>query len=676
MQSNTNITRAISRFAVIVIVFVVLLVPCGYFVISYKHISGVLEAEAEINARNITQIISANPNMWEFEQLRLEEYLGRRPGAGTPEARRIFNLKNRLVASRVDALASPVLTRPADLYDAGVIVGRIEIARSLRPLLVRAGILLLCMLPLGGIVYLVLRILPIRAIQRSEEALQRERDRAQTYLDLAGVILLALDAAGSVSMINRKGCVILKQTEDRILRVDWFDSFVPDGAREAGRAEFFAMLRDAGVRERHLESQVLTGAGDIRTIAWHHTVLRDESGRAIGTLSSGEDITENKRLEAQLRHAQKMEAVGVLAGGIAHDFNNILTAVIGYANMLQIGLSPDNPLCYHVERILQASDRAARLVKSILAYSRKQIMIPVSVSVNGIIREVETLLRRLMGERVELRIVLAENDMTIKADSGQIEQVLMNLAVNARDAMPDGGSLIIETGRREMDDEFIAAHGYGRAGRYAAITVTDTGTGMDEKTREKIFDPFFTTKEVGKGTGLGLSMVYGIIKQHHGYVNVYSEIGRGTTFRIYLPLVDAAVGSRDRPKPHSPAGGSETILIAEDDEAVRTLMATALREAGYSIIEAVDGEDAIAKFAAHKNAIRLAVLDVIMPKKNGTHVFAELKTIRPEIRVLFISGYPSDFLQKQFEVGPETHSLSKPGSATELIRKVREVLDA
>ncbi len=675
MQRDKNITRSISRFAGIVLAFVVILIPFGYFLVSYQYMAGILETEAEINARIITQIISANPKMWEFEQVRLEEYLARRPGRGHAETRRIFNLNSELVAQKADSLAPPVMTRSAALFDAGVVVGRIETSRSLQPLLVRSGTVMLLMLPLGAGVFLVLRILPIRAIQRSEENLKKERDRAQTYLDVAGVMLVAIDASGFVTMINRKGCEILGCPEQQALHKSWFDNFVPDNIRAAVKQKFTSLMENDGEQGGYFENPVLTNKGEVRTIAWHNIVLRDESGKAVGTLSSGEDVTERQRLEAQLRQAQKMEAVGVLAGGVAHDFNNILTGIIGYTNLVKMKLPENDPLQYNVGRVLELSDRAAHLVKSLLAYSRKQIIQPIPIPVNEIVREVEKLLVRLLGEDIELRAVLSKADMTIKADPGQIEQVLMNLAINARDAMPEGGLLTIETAYRELDDEFIITHGFGARGKNVMLAVSDTGMGMTEAVQKRIFDPFFTTKEVGKGTGLGLAMVYGIIKQHNGFINVYSEPGKGTTFRIYLPLIESTVERGGRTRSLPPAGGSETILIAEDDEPVRTLTASMLREAGYTIIEAMDGEDALSKFSAHKDEIRLAVLDVIMPKKNGKHVFDALKTIRPDIKALFVSGYPADILQKQLLFGPDMHYLSKPASAKELLGKVREMLD-
>ena len=315
-----------------------------------------------------------------------------------------------------------------------------------------------------------------------------------------------------------------------------------------------------------IEEQYIHGGRKV----WVYTVktpIRAKDGNIAGILGVFSDITERRNLEAQLLQAQKMEAVGQLAGGIAHDFNNILTAIIGYSHLLKMKMNEEDPLRDYANRIILLSDKAANLTQSLLAFSRKQIVNPSPVDINEIIRRIDHLLSRIIGEDIKLQTVFSEKALIVMADPGHIEQVLMNLATNARDAMPDGGFLTIGTETIAIDEEFIKEHGFGKEGEYALIAVTDTGAGMDRETREKIFEPFFTTKEVGKGTGLGLSMVYGIIKQHEGYINVYSEPGSGTTFRIYLPLIEAKV-EKIKPEVIQPVErGTETVLLAEDEEA-------------------------------------------------------------------------------------------------------------
>ncbi len=392
-------------------------------------------------------------------------------------------------------------------------------------------------------------------------------------------------------------------------------------------------------------------------------------------VSAVRDVTARKHLEEQLLQSQKMEAVGLLAGGVAHDFNNILTAIIGYGNVAKMRLSAGDPIVPYLNNILASSERAANLTNSLLAFSRKQVIKPQPVYANEIITKVGKLLARLIGEDVELNLELAGRDMTILADAGQIEQVLMNLATNGRHAMPSGGTLTIATERIKLDRDFVALHGFGAPGEYAMITVADTGIGMDERTQERIFEPFFTTKKTGKGTGLGLSIVYGIIKQHDGHITVDSEPGMGTRFTIYLPLVPADAEKAPVTALETTRGGSETVLVAEDDEAVRNLIVMLLSEGGYTVVSAVDGEDAVRKFMENRDRVRLLVLDVIMPKKNGTEAYEEIRAIKPDIKALYMSGYTADVFEKKNIPEQRLNLITKPLSPTDLLKKVRKTLD-
>ncbi|GAW68039.1 calcium-binding protein [Geoanaerobacter pelophilus] len=384
---------------------------------------------------------------------------------------------------------------------------------------------------------------------------------------------------------------------------------------------------------------------------------------------------EKLALEHQLTQSQKMEAIGTLTGGIAHDFNNILTAIIGYTTMMQLELDEPHPLQRKVGEILRASERAASLTRSLLAYSRRQVGNPVPVGLNAIINNVDILLQRLIPENIELRLQLAPEELSIMADSGQIEQVIMNLVVNARDAMPDGGVLSLSTQSLVLDREFVAKHGYGGAGNYVLLSVADSGVGMDEKTRDRIFEPFFTTKAPGKGTGLGLAMVYGIVKQHGGFINCYSEPGHGTVFRIYLPRTDAPAEKEAAQADQELRGGDETILLVEDDAVIRDMVAELLEEFGYKVIKAVDGEDAVQKFQGAANEVQLVILDVIMPKRNGKEAYEDISRIRPGAKALFMSGYTADIITDSLIKGDPRHFVSKPICINDLMGKVRDLLD-
>ena len=386
------------------------------------------------------------------------------------------------------------------------------------------------------------------------------------------------------------------------------------------------------------------------------------------------DVTEKKRLEEQLRQAQKMEAIGTLAGGVAHDFNNILMVIMGLGNVIQMTAGTDDRIKPYIDQIVRSSERAADLTKSLLAFSRKQRITLEPHKVSTVVEDAAKLLKRLLTEDIALKVHLTDGHATAMLDVSQIDQVLMNLATNARDAMPNGGSLTIWADVTTLDETFGKTHGFGRLGTYAHLSVSDTGIGMDEKTIARIFDPFFTTKEVGKGTGLGLASVYGIVKQHGGYITVTSEILKGTTFDIYLPLVDATV--------HQPAatsaalqGGSETILVLEDDLDVRNMITKILSNQGYATIEAANGDDAIRVFEEHKKKIKLVILDVVMPGKNGREVFDEITRIEPKAKAIFMSGYTGDIVIDKGIRREDVEFLQKPLSVVKLLAKVREVLD-
>jgi len=387
------------------------------------------------------------------------------------------------------------------------------------------------------------------------------------------------------------------------------------------------------------------------------------------------DITGRKILEEQLMQSQKMEAIGILAGGVAHDFNNILSAIIGYAGILQMKMKAEDPMLENVQEILSSSEKAAALVQSLLAFSRKQVINPRPVRVNDAIKKVENLLLRVIGEDIEFRTRYSDADLIVLVDTGQLEQVLMNLATNARDAMPRGGTLAIETGRISLDETFIAGHGFGQAGEYALVNVSDTGSGMDEKTRERIFEPFFTTKEIGRGTGLGLSMVYGVVKQNNGFIECSSEPGKGTRFTIYLPLTEMETEDPEKKEITTMVRGTETILAAEDDEALRRLYQTVLQEFGYTVITVPDGEEAVARLRDNREHVDLLILDMVMPKKNGMEAYEEIRQIRPGIKALFVSGYTADILKEKGAGGEGLSLIMKPVSPAELVKKVRELLD-
>ena len=410
---------------------------------------------------------------------------------------------------------------------------------------------------------------------------------------------------------------------------------------------------------------------EIRTVP-----LMDEQGKVAKVIELRRDITEHKKLEMQFLHAQKMESIGTLAGGVAHDFNNILTVISGFGQVTLMKMAEDDPHRRRIGGILEAADRAAHLTKELLLFSRKQPSERRPVDLNNVVGRMQKFLHRIIGDDITLKLVSHGAPLPVVADNHQLEQVLMNLAVNAKDAMPQGGQFILQTEQTVLHEDFVTTHGYGKPGVYAFLSVSDTGKGMDKETQQRIFEPFFTTKEVGKGTGLGLAVVYGIIKQHEGFIAVYSEPEQGSTFRIYLPLTEMAAQQESGARHEQPiVGGTETILLAEDNDLVRELVSSVLTEAGYKVIVADDGEEAVRKFSDYAGSIHLLIFDLIMPKMNGKEASDEIHKMQPGIKTIFASGYAPDIAHQKASLDDGCHLVYKPVSPQNLLKKVRNVLD-
>jgi PAS domain S-box-containing protein len=506
----------------------------------------------------------------------------------------------------------------------------------------------------------------------AEEAAREGESKLTAITSLAGDAIILIDEWGNVCFWNSTAEKMFGYDRTEMIGRN-VETIMPVRFREAHRKAFEKFVETgqgamigkvyevAGLRKDGSELPIeLSISGLLLKGKWHSAgVIRDITGR--------------RNLEMQLRQAQKMEAMGTFAGGIAHDFNNMLTVIIGHASLLTMKMAKDDPLVADVRQILAFANRATSLTNSLLAFSRKTPLETRPANLNDIIGEIEQLLVRLLREDIEFRTTLSEENMTVMADPVQIEQVMMNLATNARDAMPQGGIFSIGTEVVELDREFIRVHGHGTPGRYASLTCSDDGVGMDKETAQRIFEPFFTTKELGRGTGLGLAIVYGIVQQHNGFINCYSEPGKGTTFRIFLPLVrPVPVEEAHEPEP-TPKGGIETILLAEDDTAARDLTRQVLETFGYTVIEAMDGEDAVSQFIANRDQIDLVILDVIMPNKNGKEVWLDIRELRPDIKCLFTSCHAANIFNESEKEG--LLFTPKPIVPTSLLQKVRKILD-
>jgi PAS domain S-box-containing protein len=509
--------------------------------------------------------------------------------------------------------------------------------------------------------------------KRAEEALRRSEADFRSVVEDAPYGIYRASITGRILQVNpalRK--MLGYESEEELLRKD----LATDVFRHSGEYQRLTELLSRTEEIKDLEMEWKRQDETPITVHCSCRRINDESGVPAYFEVFAEDVTEKRVLEKQLRMAQKMEAIGRLSGGIAHDFNNLLGVIIGYSRVLKKSLGESNALCEHAVEIEKAGQRAAAMTKQLLAFSRQQVMTPEILNLNTLASDMEKMLPRLLGEDIEVSLELAPELSSVKADQSQIEQVIMNLAVNARDAMPAGGKLRIQTSNAELDQSYTRHHPGSKEGNYVLLTVTDTGTGMDAGTLTHIFEPFFTTKERGKGTGLGLATVYGIVKQSNGYIWVESSPGKGASFQIYLPRY---VGQQvaDGPKSDSGErlGGSESILLVEDAEPLRKLAQTFLEAGGFRVLSAGSGEEALEVAASHGGTFDLLLTDVVMPGMNGRVLAEQLLPRQPGMRVLYMSGYTDSFIAGHGVLEPGTHLLHKPFTDEVLIRKVREVLD-
>ncbi len=517
--------------------------------------------------------------------------------------------------------------------------------------------------------------------ERTRE-LQESRDQAQNYLDFAGVMFIAIDRTGKIILINPKGCAILGITKENALGLNWFDHFIPKPMVADVKSVFSQLLRGEIGLVKYYENPIITTAGEERIIAFRNSILKDSKGEITGILWAGEDITEKKLLEEearklgdQLRQSHKMEAIGTLAGGIAHDFNNILAAIIGYADMAQDDIPPENPAKHHIQQVLKASHRAKDLVRQILAFSRKEACERIPLQIQPILKEGLKLLRASLPSTIEIRQDIDPECGTILADPTEIHQVVMNLCTNSAQAMEDTEGVIditLTTINITTDHQYLEPK--IRPGSYIQLIISDNGIGIDPKDVERIFDPYFTTKEIGKGSGMGLAVVKGIVQSHDGIIAVESSPETGTSFKIYFPEIAEVPPNQENEAPPLPAG-NEKILIVDDEESLAAMLKRSIGKLGYSTTAAMSSVEALELFRAQPDAFDLVITDQTMPHLTGEQLAQELLKIRPGLPILLCSGFsPKMDREKALAIGIKAF-IAKPVSITELATTIREVLN-
>jgi two-component system NtrC family sensor kinase len=520
----------------------------------------------------------------------------------------------------------------------------------------------------GGEVASVVSIVRDITVRKRDED---ERRRLAAAVEYAADAIMVTDAEWIVQYVNPAFEKVTMYSKEEVLGRNPYLLAV-DGESIRGYIGIEEKIRSGSPWKGRMRSKRKDGVViDQDTVV---SPIRDAAGKILNHVVASRDITREVLLEKQARTAQHMEAVGNLAGGIAHDFNNALTGIIGFADLLRMRLAKEPKLQGDVDEILKCAERASTLTRQLLAFARRQVIEPVVLDPNTVVRDISRLMKKVAGEQVEVRTRLTEGVPPIFADRGQLEQVLLNLCLNSRDAMPGGGEFLVSTDAVVWEEERVEDHAAMAAGQYVLLAVADTGTGMDEETRKRAFEPYFTTKAPGKGTGLGLSMVYGIVKQNGGFIFLDTCPGKGTTFRIYFPASKVVSEEMVEKAAAAVKGGTETILLAEDEEAIRNLAERCLRGYGYDVLRASDGKEAVALFEAHPE-ISIAVLDVVMPRMGGKEALDAMRLRRPDLKALFTSGYSTDQIHESFVLLPGIDFLPKPYGPASLARRVREVLD-
>lgn len=646
--------------------------PLGYFGLSYSFLDSALQTEAEINARIVTGLINDNPAMWRFEELRLVELLKRRPGAWTPEARRIRVLDGTVVAENAEDLQPPLHTRRAELLDSGRTVGTIEISRSLRPLIRNTGLVALLGALIGASGFVVLRTVPLRMLDRAVTSLFEEKERSHVTLRSIGDGVITTGADGRVLLLNGVAETLTAWTQDeaRGRRLDEVFRIVNENTREPFENPVDGVLREGRTSDRSQDAVLIAQDGKERLIAESSAPIRGEDGSITGVVIVFRDITDRKRHREEMQRADKLESVGLLAGGIAHNFNNFLTTILGNISLAQISPRCDDDLRDLLSRSENACLRAKGLTLQLLTFAKGGAPVKETVSLPELIRDSAGF--ALTGSNVRADVRLSGDLPPVSIDGGQINQVINNLVINAKEAMPAGGVVTIEAEQVQVGGELP----YLTPGNYVLVSVRDGGPGIPKEILPRIFDPYFTTKK--SGSGLGLATCYSIIRRHDGHIEASSGPGEGAIFRFYLPVLHASVAPGPQGRADGILFGTGKVLVMDDEEIIRSTAQQMLIRLGYEVVLAADGAQAIERYheaRASGRPIDVLILDLTVPGgMGGEEAMRTLIETAPGVKAVVSSGYSDDPVLGDFRSFGFSGVISKPYDLKELSRVMHRVL--
>jgi PAS domain S-box-containing protein len=669
--TDRNVTAIVTWMTAIMAGLVGLVVPLAYFLLSYSYQDAALQTEAEINARIVTQLINANPEMWRFEELRLMELTRRRPGKGIPEVRRIRGVDNAVIAESSQKLPWPVQTRVSELKDAGRTVGTLEISRSLLPLLGKTGLLTLVGILLGFFGFVVLRIVPLRLLNDALRSLFAEKERAHVTLRSIGDGVITTDAQGNVTLLNSVAEKLTGWKQDEAAGKHLSEVFhiVNEHTRAVCENPVDVVLREKRTTELANGTILIARDGTERVIADSGAPIRGQDGRIIGVVLVFRDVTDKQKRAEEMQRAAKLESVGLLAGGIAHDFNNILTAIMGNVSLAMLNLEPENKTLPLLSNAETACLRAKDLTFQLLTFAKGGTPVKETLCLGELIRSSSDF--ALTGSNVRADISIEKDIPAVNVDGGQINQVLNNLVLNAVEAMPDGGVVTIRAERALLTGDDFPLPG----GAYVRISVEDRGAGIPREILPRIFDPYFTTKR--SGTGLGLATCYSIIKKHGGHITALSQPGKGAAFHFYLPASSSSAPVKKEEQATALFHGKGRILVMDDEEAIRTIAGAMLSRLGYEAVFAKHGTEAIELYrnALHSERFDALILDLTIPGgMGGKETVQKLIELDPGVKAIVSSGYSENPVLSDFGKYGFRGVIGKPYDVKQMSRVLHQVI--